>query len=65
MSPKWSNASVSILSESEGEQAIDIRILLGNKGCEPAIPSLLDRLHVQALLKSELTLQSAIGDHFD
>ena len=48
-----SEASVSILLESDGEQASDI--LPGNIR-EPGIPSLLDRLHVQAPLKSELML---------
>ena len=48
-----SEASVSIFSESDGEQA---NALPGDKGSEPPIPLLLDRLHVRAPLMSELTL---------
>ena len=50
-------ASVSMLSESDGEQASDVQGLPGNKASEPAIPSLLD--HLQAPRKSELMWKQA------
>ena len=50
-----SEASASIFLESDGEQA-NILHVPGTKGSKPSIPLLLDRLHVRALLKSELTL---------
>ena len=51
-----SEASVSIISESDGKQASDI--LPGNKDSEPAIPSLLDCL--RAPQKSESTQKLAL-----
>ena len=55
---KWSLklAIISIFSKNNGEQASDI--LPGNKGSEPAIPSLRDRL--QASQKSQLTWKHVV-----
>ena len=48
-----SEASVSIFSESDDEQANKVP---GNKVSVPSIPLLPDRLRVRATLKSELML---------
>ena len=47
-------ASFSIFSESDGEQASDI--LPESKESKLAIPLLLDHLHLRTLQKSELTI---------
>ena len=53
-----SEANVSMLSKSDGEQASDVQVLPGNKASRPAIPSMLDPL--RALRKLELVWKLAV-----